>query len=318
MASALTTNVDAPQDAEFGDYFELLKPRVMSLVIFTAFVGLIVAPVGVHPFVGLASILCVAVGAGASAALNMWWDADIDRIMKRTQSRPIPSGKVGAEEALALGLALSGISVIMLALASNIVAGALLAFTIFFYVAAEVIAGDTIGAFALSLGVANYSVMTSYTMAFMVTGYILGIILIPKVISQQTALTCSAVLGIVLSLAIVFGNSESLILANTFLVPFGGVALPDTLLLIAVLGLANAIVWPAVWPLALSGLGRLTSTASGLLVMGIAGGAIGPVLWGLVSGIGDAKSQQFGYIVLLPCYLFILYFALIGHKKRSW
>ncbi|ALS98519.1 N-acetylglucosamine MFS transporter NagP [Lacimicrobium alkaliphilum] len=190
--------------------------------------------------------------------------------------------------------------------------------TIFFYVAAEVIAGDTIGAFALSLGVANYSVMTSYTMGFMVTGYILGIILIPKVISQQTALTCSAVLGIVLSLAIVFGNSESLILANTFLVPFGGVALPDTLLLIAVLGLANAIVWPAVWPLALSGLGRLTSTASGLLVMGIAGGAIGPVLWGLVSGIGDAKSQQFGYIVLLPCYLFILYFALIGHKKRSW
>ena len=125
-------------------------------------------------------------------------------------------------------------------------------------------------------------------------------------------------LGILLSLFIVFGDASSSVLADTLLVPFGGVSLPDTLLAIAVLGLANAIVWPAVWPLALSGLGRLTSTASGLLVMGIAGGAFGPLFWGLASGAGDAGSQQFGYIVLLPCYAFILYFALIGHKKKSW
>ena len=133
MASAFTTNVDDPRDAEFGDYFELLKPRVMSLVIFTAFVGLIVAPVGVHPFVGLASILCVAVGAGASAALNMWWDADIDRIMVRTQKRPIPSGRVTEGEALNVGIALSILSVAMLGLFANWFSAGILAFTIFFY-----------------------------------------------------------------------------------------------------------------------------------------------------------------------------------------
>ena len=133
MASALTTNMDTPRDAEFGDYYELLKPRVMSLVIFTAFVGLIVAPVGVHPFVGLASILCVAVGAGASAALNMWWDADIDRIMARTQKRPIPSGRVTEGEALSVGVGLSIMSVAMLGLFANWLSAGILAFTIFFY-----------------------------------------------------------------------------------------------------------------------------------------------------------------------------------------
>ena len=121
-------------EAGFGDYFALLKPRVMSLVVFTALVGLIVAPVAVHPVIALASILFVAVGAGASGALNMWWDADIDGVMKRTANRPIPAGKVEPQEALALGLALSGLSVVMLALATNLLAGALLAFTIFFYV----------------------------------------------------------------------------------------------------------------------------------------------------------------------------------------
>ena len=133
MASALTANMDTPRDAEFGDYYELLKPRVMSLVIFTAFVGLIVAPVGVHPFVGLASILCVAVGAGASAALNMWWDADIDRIMARTQKRPIPSGRVTEGEALSVGVGLSIMSVAMLGLFANWLSAGILAFTIFFY-----------------------------------------------------------------------------------------------------------------------------------------------------------------------------------------
>ena len=154
---------------------------------------------------------------------------------------------------------------------------------LFVYVAVEVIAGDTIGTFALSLGVEHYVVMTSYTMVCMVLGYTLGIILIPRIISQPTALMISAILGILLTLGILFGDNNSYAIANTLLVPFGGVALPDTLLLIAFLGLANAIVWPAVWPLALSGMGKLTSTGSALLIMGIAGGAFGPVSWGLMS-----------------------------------
>ncbi|MBD3679208.1 MAG: protoheme IX farnesyltransferase, partial [Rhodobacteraceae bacterium] len=121
------------KEAGFGDYFALLKPRVMSLVVFTALVGLLVAPVGVHPIVGFASVLFIAVGAGASGALNMWWDADIDRVMRRTAKRPVPAGKVTADEALAVGLTLSVFAVIMLALAANLLAAGLLAFTIFFY-----------------------------------------------------------------------------------------------------------------------------------------------------------------------------------------
>jgi protoheme IX farnesyltransferase len=121
------------EEPGFGDYFALLKPRVMSLVVFTAAVGLIVAPAPVHPMVAFASILFIAVGAGASGALNMWWDADIDARMRRTRGRPVPSGLVGHQEALAIGLVLSGFSVVMLALAANLLAAALLAFTIFFY-----------------------------------------------------------------------------------------------------------------------------------------------------------------------------------------
>ena len=120
-------------DATLGDYFALLKPRVMSLVVFTALVGLLAAPVAVHPVIAFASILFVAIGAGASGALNMWWDADIDAVMRRTSKRPIPAGKVTPDEAKALGVALSGMSVVMLGLAANLLAAALLAFTIFFY-----------------------------------------------------------------------------------------------------------------------------------------------------------------------------------------
>ncbi len=131
-ASTLTGQGHA-DEAGFGDYFALLKPRVMSLVVFTALVGLLAAPVPIHPFVGFCAILFIAIGGGASGALNMWWDADIDKVMKRTKGRPIPSGKVEPGEALALGLGLSGLSVMMLALATNVFAGAFLAFTIFFY-----------------------------------------------------------------------------------------------------------------------------------------------------------------------------------------
>ncbi len=120
-------------EAGFGDYVQLLKPRVMSLVVFTALVGLLVAPIRLHPVEAFAAILFIALGAGASGALNMWWDADIDAVMKRTKGRPVPSGRVDGSEALAIGLALSGISVVMLGLATNLVAAGLLAFTIFFY-----------------------------------------------------------------------------------------------------------------------------------------------------------------------------------------
>lgn len=121
-------------EAGFGDYFALLKPRVMSLVVFTALVGLLAAPQAVHPVVALASILFIAIGGGASGALNMWWDADIDRIMKRTKNRPIPAGRITEGEAFAFGITLAVMAVIMLALAANFVAAGLLAFTIFFYV----------------------------------------------------------------------------------------------------------------------------------------------------------------------------------------
>ncbi|MEL6682943.1 MAG: heme o synthase [Pseudomonadota bacterium] len=130
--SDFTANT-TPHEASMGDYFALMKPRVMSLVVFTALVGLLVAPVPVHPFIGFVGILCIAVGAGASGALNMWWDADIDARMKRTVGRPIPSGRVQPGEALGIGLALSGFTVILLALAANFFAAFLLAFTIFFY-----------------------------------------------------------------------------------------------------------------------------------------------------------------------------------------
>jgi protoheme IX farnesyltransferase len=130
---AFDQTVPQPGEAGFGDYVALLKPRVMSLVVFTALVGLLVAPVPVHPVVALASILFIALGAGASGALNMWWDADIDAVMRRTAKRPVPAGVVAGGEALGLGLALSGIAVVMLWLASNLLAAGLLAFTIFFY-----------------------------------------------------------------------------------------------------------------------------------------------------------------------------------------
>lgn len=188
--------------------------------------------------------------------------------------------------------------------------------SLFVYVAVEVIAGDTIGLFALTLGVERYTVMTSYTMGCMVLGYILGIALIPRFLSQQKALAISAILGLLLTLAIVLVDSQSYVISNLLLVPFGAVALPDTLLFIAILGLANAIVWPAVWPLALSGLGALTSIGSALLIMGIAGGAFGPLFWGLASGTG--LGQQGAYLVMLPCYAFILFYALKGHKMRHW
>ena len=117
-----------------GAYFALLKPRVMSLVVVTALAGMLCAPGALHPVIGFASLLAIAVGAGAAGALNMWWDADIDALMARTRLRPVPSGLIAPNDALAFGLTLSLLSVLTLAAAANLLAAGLLAFTIFYYV----------------------------------------------------------------------------------------------------------------------------------------------------------------------------------------
>jgi len=129
------TAVFAISEASVGDYVALMKPRVMSLVVFTAFVGLMVAPNYLHPVLGFASLLCIAIGAGAAGALNMWFDADVDAVMSRTAGRPIPAGRVLPREALAFGMTLAVGSVAVLGLVANWLAAALLAVTIFFYVA---------------------------------------------------------------------------------------------------------------------------------------------------------------------------------------
>jgi fucose permease len=189
------------------------------------------------------------------------------------------------------------------------------ALTLFVYVGAEVIAGDTIGLFASNLGVANASSLTSYTMAFMLIGYALGIVLIPRLVSQETALTASAVSGLVFSLMVVFSDTSSVAVSAVLWGWAGVPLLPDTITFIALLGFANALVWPAVWPLALVGLGKFTARGAALLIMGISGGAIVPLAYGLLS---DSVNGQAAYWIMLPLYAFILYYALLGHKKRNW
>src|SRR3984885_9980309 len=131
MTDVAATDAAAP--ARWQDYVQLLKPRVMSLVVFTAFTGLICAPTPMRPWLAAISVFCIAVGAGASGALNMGFDSDIDGLMRRTRNRPVPSGRVQRSDALALGVILSLFSVGLMALATNLVAAGLLAFTIFFY-----------------------------------------------------------------------------------------------------------------------------------------------------------------------------------------
>jgi protoheme IX farnesyltransferase len=131
---SVTLSRAEPSIAGVGDYIALMKPRVMSLVVFTAFVGLLIAPGHLHPVIGFTALVCIAVGAGAAGALNMWYDADIDARMTRTAGRPIPAGRLAPGEALAFGLTLAAFSVVVLGLLVNAVAGALLAVTIAFYV----------------------------------------------------------------------------------------------------------------------------------------------------------------------------------------
>ncbi len=170
---------------------------------------------------------------------------------------------------------------------------------LFFYVGVEVIAGDTIIRYGISLGIPidQAKAFTSYTLVAMIVGYVLGIMFIPKLISQRRALEISALLGIIFSVAAIFTPP---IISVTF---------------IALLGLANALVWPAIWPLAIHDLGRFIKTGSAMLIMAIAGGAILPLLWGKIA---DVYTSQAAYWVMIPCYIFILLYATRWHKMRSW
>jgi FHS family L-fucose permease-like MFS transporter len=171
------------------------------------------------------------------------------------------------------------------------------AFTLFFYVGVEVISYDTFAGFGEELGykLEDASTFASYTGYGLLLGYVLGIIFIPKYISQQKALVASTILSFVLVLLAMFCSGMLAVVC------------------FALLGFSNAVVWPAIWPLALVRLGKFTKTGAALLIMGIVGGAIIPPLYGKVSEM--VGSRQLGYVVLIPCYLFIFYFAVKGHKK---
>jgi protoheme IX farnesyltransferase len=131
---SVTLSHAEPSIAGVGDYIALMKPRVMSLVVFTAFVGLAIAPGHLHPVIAATALICIAVGDGAAGALNMWYDADIDARMARTQNRPVPAGRVAPREALAFGITLAGFAIVVLGLLVNVIAGALLAGTIAYHV----------------------------------------------------------------------------------------------------------------------------------------------------------------------------------------
>ncbi|QTE37920.1 sugar MFS transporter [Mucilaginibacter gossypii] len=166
---------------------------------------------------------------------------------------------------------------------------------LFVYVGAEVIAGDSISLYGTSqhIPLSTAKFFTSCTLISMIVGYLVGVFCIPKLITQQKALVASAILGIILTIATLLTHGY----ASVFC--------------IALLGLANSLMWPAIWPLALAGLGRFTKIASSLLVMGIAGGAVLPPLYGYFS---EKFSAQSAYILLIPIYLFILFYSTIGHK----
>lgn len=187
---------------------------------------------------------------------------------------------------------------------------------LFFYVGIEVIAGDTIALYAQSIGVENYSSLTSFTMSFMVLGYIVGIVFIPKYISQKAALVGSALFGILFLLGVAFSSSSSSAISEVLWGWSGIRELPDTITFIALLGLANALVWPTIWPLALNGLGKHTAKGSALLIMSIAGGALLPLLFGKIAQV--SSDMQTAYLIGLISYGFILYYALVGHKISSW
>jgi MFS transporter, FHS family, L-fucose permease len=187
---------------------------------------------------------------------------------------------------------------------------------LFFYVGVEVIAGDTIIRYGQSLGIAMDSAKyyTSLTLVGMILGYLMGIIFIPRYLSQSNALKICTILGVIFSLGAILVPSHLI-----FTMPFADLVtfqplelvLPVTVLFVALLGFANALVWPAMWPLAIDGLGRFTKTGSAMLIMAIAGGALLPLLYGKIA---VNYSTQSAYWICVPSYLVIMYYAFIGHK----
>lgn len=180
----------------------------------------------------------------------------------------------------------------------NLVLGVI---ALFLYVGVEVLAGDTIGGYGQSQGIALSETknFTAYTLIAMLAGYIIGIFTIPRFITQARALGYSAVVGVIFSLLAI--ETEGYL----------------SVLFIALLGLANALMWPAIWPLAIDGLGKFTKTASALLIMAIAGGALLPLVYGKLTEVSFIGARQ-AYWILVPCYLFILYYSVYGYKLRRW
>ncbi len=183
--------------------------------------------------------------------------------------------------------------------------------TLFFYMGLEVMAGDTIGLFGAELGVIGFAKLTSYTMGWMVVGYICGIAFIPRLISQRMALIASGVAGIAVTLAVMGSNPQSTAISQAVWGWAGLPALPDPIFFVSLMGLAHALVWPCVWPLAIDGLGRHTARASAILIMAIAGGAIMPLLFGWAERSGGIQSA---YWVAIPCYAMILFYGWRGHR----
>jgi fucose permease len=188
--------------------------------------------------------------------------------------------------------------------------------TLFAYMGMEVIAGDTIGLFGQHLGVGNFLSLTSYTMAFMVLGYILGIILIPRVVTQRTALRLSGAAGLAVTLGVVFSAPHSTAISAALWGWSGIAAVPDPVFFVAILGLAHALVWPTVWPFALKELGEATPRASAFLIMAISGGALIPLAFGWLST--RLPTMQQAYHIALPCYAMILFYGWKGCTMTDW
>ncbi len=169
---------------------------------------------------------------------------------------------------------------------------------LFLYVGVEVMAGDAIGTYGKSMGMPldETKYFTSFTLFAMLAGYVAGIFTIPKIISQQKALSISAILGIIFTICVFITTGYT---AITF---------------IALLGLANALMWPAIFPLAIDGLGKFTKIGSALLIMGIAGGALLPLLYTTLKDKAHTSNQLSFLVCMLPCYLYILYYSVKGYK----
>jgi MFS transporter, FHS family, L-fucose permease len=189
--------------------------------------------------------------------------------------------------------------------------------TIFVYVGVEVMAGDSLTQFGRSLHLSYASKLTSFTMTFMVFGYLLGIILIPKIISQSRALLFSAILGVLFAFGAIYSSTtDNNLFASVFgwlnkLPGFNIPLIPNAVFFVTLLGWANALMWPAIWPLALNNLGKYTKIGSALLIMGIAGGALIPPTY---AKIGQSIGFQHALWIMVPIYIFIMYYAFLGHK----